>query len=136
MGTAILLLAGCGGGTTGPSSIEPNYVLQTLNESALPYEHEGLGCCVYLSGSLKLIEGEYAVAITARNRNTSVVFTATEWGKYTRQVSALSFAPDSFKVAPMLMDVGTVSGSSVSVLFGGEGHGSPDQFLGYFTVAH
>jgi len=130
---ALATLTGCGEDVAGPEAIEGVYALRRLNGAPLPYDHEGLGCCTYLDGTLRLEGGGYAVSLTARNRNTSLVFTAMEWGKYAHEVSSLTFAPDSFVVAPLGLDVGTVSTDSVRVAFGGEGPGSPDQFQGLFV---
>ncbi len=126
-------LAGCGADVSGPEAVEGIYALRQLNAAELPYDHEGLGCCTYLDGALRLDGGGYELSIQARNRNTGLVFTATEWGTYTGQVSTLAFAPDSFAVEPIGLDAGTVSADSVRVTFGGEGPGSPDQFRGLFV---
>jgi hypothetical protein len=124
-------VAGCG--STQPTPVADVYALQTLNESALPYDHGGLGCCTYLNGELQLLEGRYAASLTARNRNTGVVFTAIEWGKYTDQFSTLKFVADSFRVAPLGLDVGVPDGGGLRVAFGGEGPGSADQFHAWFV---
>jgi hypothetical protein len=129
----VVALAGCG--TTDPSPIEDEYVLQTLNQSTLPYDHAGLGCCTYLSGGLELVDGRYAAFITARNRNTQAVFTATEQGTYAQQGTTITFARDGFTVQPLLLDVGVVSDNRITVSFGGEGPGSPDQFHAVFVKA-
>jgi hypothetical protein len=123
----------CGNDASGPSAIEGVYTLRRLNDEPLPYDHEGLGCCTYLGGTLDLEAGSYAAALTARTRNTSLVFTAMEWGTYTLQASSLTFAPDSADVSPLLLDVGTVSGDTLRVAFGGEGPGSADQFHAVFV---
>jgi hypothetical protein len=125
---AACALAACGNDASGPSAVEGVYTLRRLNDEPLPYDHAGLGCCTYLAGTLDLEGGSYAVALTARNRNTGVVFTAMEWGTYTLRSSSLAFALDSVAVAPLLLDVGTVSADTLRVAFGGEGPGSPDQF--------
>ena len=124
----LAVVAACGSNTSGPSAIEGRYTLLELNETPLPYDHEGLGCCTYLSGTLELDAGRYAAALTARNRNTTQVFTALEWGSYVRRGAAVTFSPESVSVAGLLFDAGTLSGDTLRVLFGGEGHGSPDQF--------
>jgi hypothetical protein len=126
-------LAACGNDASGPSAVDGVYTLRRLNDEALPYDHEGLGCCTYLSGTLDLEAGSYAAALTARNRNTGLVFTATEWGTYTRRASSLTFAPDSVDVTPLILDAGTVSGDTLRVAFGGEGPGSPDQFQAVYV---
>lgn len=130
---ALAAMAGCGSGATEPVPLVEVYALQTLNESALPYDHEGLGCCTYLNGALQLQPGRYTASITARNRNTGVVFTATEWGKFTEQLATLAFVTDSFRVEPLGLDVGVRSVEALRVAFGGEGHGSPDQFHALFV---
>lgn len=121
-------LVACGNDPSGPSSVEGVYALHRLNDEPLPYDHEGLGCCTYLSGTLDLEAGSYTAALTARNRNTGLVFTATEWGTYQQRASSLTFALDSVDVTPLGLDAGTVSGDTLRVAFGGEGPGSPDQF--------
>jgi hypothetical protein len=130
-GWALAALVACSSGTQ-PVSVEGTFALQTLNEAARPYDHEGLGCCTYLSGELRLGPGRYAVSLTARNRNTQVVFTSREWGRYTGPASALTFARDSFAVFPLGLDVGTLAGSDVRVAFGGEA-GSSDQARAVFA---
>lgn len=134
-GLALLLAALVGCGSSSGSAGEVAYTLRLLNGAELPYDHEGLGCCTYLGGTLGLEDGGYTVGLTARNRNTSEVFTAIEWGGYQQQGTALSFASDSFVVAPIGLDAATVSGDSLRVRFGGEGPGSPDQFEGLFVRA-
>ncbi|MBA3497219.1 MAG: hypothetical protein M3Q93_07500 [Gemmatimonadota bacterium] len=127
-------LVACGGGdTAGPGVVEGSYTLRQLNDAALPYDHDGQGCCTYLAGTLLLDAAGYEFSLQSRNRNTALVFTATEWGKYAPQGSTVAFTADSFAEAPLGLDLGTVSGDSVRVLFGGEGPGSPDQFSGLFV---
>jgi hypothetical protein len=125
---AATAFAACGDDASGPSAIEGIYTLHRLNDEPLPYDHGGLGCCTYLGGTLDLEAGSYAAALTVRNRNTDLVFTATEWGTYERQAFSLTFAPDSVDITPLILDAGTVSGDTLRVAFGGEGPGSPDQF--------
>jgi hypothetical protein len=125
---ALAALAACGDDVSGPGAIEGVFALRRLNQEPLPYDHEGLGCCTYLSGTLDLERDGYAASLTARNRNTGLVFTAMEWGTYTRRASSLTFALDSVVVAPLLLDAGTVSADTLRVTFGGEGPGSADQF--------
>ena len=126
-------LAACGDNPSGPRPVEGIHTLHRLNDAPLPYDHEGLGCCTYLGGTLDLEAGSYAATLTARNRNTSLVFTATEWGTYTRRVSSLTFAPDSVDVTPLILDAGTVSADTLRVAFGIEGPGPPDQFHAVFV---
>jgi hypothetical protein len=126
-------LGACGDDASGPSTVEGVYTLRRLNEEPLPYDDEGLGCCIYLAGTLDLEGGSYAAALTARNRNTGLVFTAMEWGTYTLGASSLAFAWDSVAVAPLLLDAGTVSADTLRVTFGGEGPGSPDQFRALYV---
>ena len=80
----LVALAACGDAPSNPGPLAASYTLRQLNDSTLPYDHEGLGCCTYLSGDLELDDGAYAIGLTARNRNTGVVFTAREWGTYVR----------------------------------------------------
>ena len=129
----LVALTACGDDVSGPSDIEGVYQLRLLNGEQLPYDHEGLGCCTYLSGTFRLEGGGYELSITSRNRNTDLVFTATEWGTYVHQAASLMFAPDSADVAPLLLDVATISTDSLRVAFGGEGPGSPDQFQSLFV---
>jgi hypothetical protein len=112
---------------------EGQYTLRQLNATPLPYDHEGLGCCTYLSGTLDLEDGEYRMSITARNRNNGLVFSPTEWGDYALRGTSVTFAPDSFAVQGFLLDVGTASGDSIRVALGGEGPGAPDQFQALFV---
>lgn len=128
-----MLLIACDNDTPGPNGPEGVYALQELNGQPLPYDHEGLGCCTYLSGTVELDRGRYAATLTARNRNTTVVFTANEWGTYTQGASSLTFSLDSFAVAPLGFDRGTLSADTLRLAFGGEGPGSPDQFHGLYV---
>jgi hypothetical protein len=125
---ACLLILGCGD-VAGPGEAEGVFELRRLNDQELPYDHDGLGCCTYLAGKMTLAsDGKYTMELTARNRNTGVVFTATEWGQFTHEQGAMAFAFAGYSVAGLLCDVGALSGDSLTVYFGGEGHGSPDQF--------
>lgn len=126
-------LTACGDDPSGPNPVEGSYTLHQLNDEPLPYDHGGLGCCTYLSGTLDLEAGSYVATLTARNRNTALVFTATEWGTYQRQTSSLAFALDSVDITPLGLDAGTISGDTLRVAFGGEGPGSPDQFHAVFV---
>lgn len=136
IGAAWFLAAavGCGSGPTEPVPAPGRYLLATLNEAALPYDHEGLGCCTYLSGELVLERSKYTASITARNRNTGLVFTASEWGAWTAQGLELSFAPEGYAVAPLGLDAGVAGGGEIRLTFGGEGPGSPDQFRARFAL--
>jgi hypothetical protein len=134
----VILVAGtaaCGDGPGDPGLPVSVYSLRQLNDSTLPYDHEGLGCCTYLSGQLELDAQDYAISLTARNRNTGETFTAKEWGSYAANGAALTFARDSFLIIGFALDVATVSGDSLRVAFGGEGPGSPDQFDALFVRA-
>jgi hypothetical protein len=126
--------AGCGSGPTEPATITGRYVLTTLNETALPYDHEGLGCCTYLSGELLLEAGDYTASITARNRNTGLVFVASEWGAWSARGLVLSFTPQGFAAAPLGLDAGAAGDGEIRLTFGGEGPGSPDQFRAKFAL--
>jgi hypothetical protein len=86
---AFATLVGCGDDVSGPVAIEGAYQLHLLNGELLPYDHQGLGCCTYLSGAFRLERPGYEFSITARNRNTHQVFAATEWGTYRRIASSL-----------------------------------------------
>jgi hypothetical protein len=130
---AASVLTACGDDASGPNTVEGSYTLHRLNDEPLPYDHEGLGCCTYLSGTLDLGAGSYVAALTARNRNTGLVFTATEWGTYQRETSSLAFLLDSVDITPLGLDAGTISGDTLRVAFGGEGPGSPDQFHAVFV---
>jgi hypothetical protein len=131
----LAILAACSNDAPGPTPSEGAYALHELNGTPLPYDHDGLGCCTYLDGTLEMEGGRYAAAVTARNRNTSLVFTAMEWGTYGRRESALTFSPESVAVAPLLLDAGTLSGDTLRVAFGGEGPGSADQFQALYVLA-
>jgi hypothetical protein len=130
---ALVILAACGGEPSDPGPLAASYTLRQLNDSLLPYDHEGLGCCTYLSGDLELDGGAYTMGLMAHNRNTGVIFTAREWGTYVRAGSRVTFARDSFQIVPFLLDVATLSGDTLRVAFGGEGPGSPDQFRAVFV---
>lgn len=132
-GGILAMLASCGNDVPGPSALEGVYTLHHLNGAPLPYDHAGLGCCTYLEGKLELGGGRYAAALTARNRNTSQVFTAVEWGIVVHRESSLTFSPESVAVTPLLLDAGTVSADSLRVTFGGEGPGSADQFQALYV---
>lgn len=80
LGIALAILVGCGGDFTGPGSVEGSFTLSTLNESSLPYDQNGLGCCIYLGGSLDFQGHGYTIGISARNRNNGLEFTAVEGG--------------------------------------------------------
>jgi len=126
-----ILFAGCGSGPSEPSG-DREFVLESLNESSLPYDHEGLGCCIYLSGSLQLQGNDYSVSITARNRNNNQVFTVREWGSFIETAAQVTFVPEGFEIQPLMLDVATVGNGRIRVSFGGEGPGSPDQFRAVF----
>jgi hypothetical protein len=131
---ALVGLLACGDDAAGPSADDGVYALRQLNGSPLPYDHEGLGCCIYLSGGLELDRGHYEIGVTFENRNNGQVATIREWGTYTRPGPArLGFARDSFLLAPFLMDVATVSLDTIRVAWGGEGPGSPDQFQALYV---
>ena len=130
LATAILF-AGCGTGPSEPGG-DREFILESLNESSLPYDHEGLGCCIYLGGSLQLQGNDYTVSITARNRNNNLVFTVREWGSFTEAAAQVTFVPEGFEIQPLLLDVATVANGRIRVSFGGEGPGSPDQFRAVF----
>ena len=120
-------------GESGPVVFtEGTFELRELNGSSLPYDHEGLGCCTYLDGSLELNNGAYVLEVTARNRNTGVVFTAREAGSFTQEDGTLTFVRESFEIQPLLLGQAAVSGQLITLSFGGEGPGSPDQFRAVF----
>lgn len=130
----VLGLLACGDDPTAPSSADGLWSLRRLNGAPLPYDHEGLGCCNYLSGSMELTRGRYDAGITFANRITGQVASVVEWGTYAQpSPSRIVFARDSFVLAPMLMDVATVSADTIRVAWGGEGPGSPDQFQALYV---
>ena len=131
----LVVAAACGDGPSDPGPSAGVFALRQINDSTLPYDHEGLGCCTYLNGELRLDAPEYTIALTARNRNTGQIFTAQEWGSYVADGASLTFTRDSFAVIGFALDVATVSGDSLRVAYGGEGPGSPDQFHGLFVRA-
>ena len=135
LGILLVAAAACGDGPSDPGVTTGVFPLRQINDSTLPYDHEGLGCCTYLSGEFRLDVTGYTVALTARNRNTGQVFTAQEWGSYLAAGRSLTFSPDSFVVIGFALDVATLSGDSLRVSYGGEGPGSPDQFDGLFVRA-
>ncbi len=122
----------CNGAVSGPGDIEGSYELRRLNGEPLPYDHEGLGCCTYLSGELLLEDGDYEISLTARNRNTTLVSTFTEEGEYARLATGLAFTPGPV-VSPFGLATGTVTPDTVRLSFGGEGPGSSDQFQAVFV---
>ena len=118
----------------GPSpEVDGAYALSNLNGFTLPYDHEGLGCCTYLDGGLALDDFHYTAWLTARNRNTGLVFTVSEQGTFDLTGSTITFTRVSFQVQPLLLSSATVSGNLITLLFGGEGPGAPDQFVGVFV---
>ena len=124
---ATLFLVACE--SQGPSDpLDGNYLLSSINGQSLPYDHEGLGCCTYLSGRFELNAGSYSFFLTARNRNTGEVFTVSETGSFTRTGTGLVFTRQSYEIQPLLHGTGTQAGHSLTVGAGGEGPGSPDQF--------
>jgi hypothetical protein len=130
---AVLLLA-CSSDPGSPGPTMGRYTLRQLNGSPLPYDHGGLGCCIYRSGELGLLGGEYEAAITAENRNNGLVFTVREWGTYVPRLgSRIAFATDSFAIQPLILDTARVAADTIRVGFGGEGPGSPDQFQALFV---
>jgi hypothetical protein len=131
----VLALSGpaCGEGIAGPKLPAGRYDLRQLNGSPLPYDHEGLGCCIYLEGFLQLGGEAYRISLTARNRNNGLVFSLMEWGRHSVELPRLTFDPDSFAVQGFLLDTATVLPDSIRVAFGGEGPGSPDQFQALFV---
>jgi hypothetical protein len=115
--------------TQGPSDpLDGSYLLTSINGQSLPYDHEGLGCCTYLSGRFELDAGSYSFFLTARNRNTGEVFTVSETGSFIRAGEGLTFTRQSYEIQPLLHGTGTQAGHSLTVGAGGEGPGSPDQF--------
>jgi hypothetical protein len=131
-GIAIALGAALACSDVGPESVEGSYALESLNDSPLPYDNEGLGCCWYLAGTLTLTTSDYTISITARNFGSADPFAVTEWGTYTRAGATLTFAPDSFDMVPLLLSPATASGDAIELGLGGEGPGEPDQFQARF----
>lgn len=128
----LALVAAACGDATAPEPTDGTYVLTSLNGAPLPYDHEGLGCCTYLSGTLTLEHPHYEMRITARNRNTGEVFTAGEHGTCTHEQMGLRFMREGHMVQPMGLTTATMSGDRIELAFGGEGPGSPDQFHAVF----
>ena len=129
----VLAITAACGDTLGPDEISGVYDLRKMNGRPMPYDHEGLGCCTYLNGALKLESRRYVISITARNRNNGIVTTATEWGQFQLQTTHVVFERDSFDVAPFLLDTALIQQDTISMAFGGEGPGSPDQFDASFV---
>jgi hypothetical protein len=116
-----------------PDSIAGVYSLRTLNGAELPYDNDGFGCCWYLAGGLTLALGQYTISLTARNFGGTDPFTATEWGAYASSGATVTFAPDSFDFAPLLLSPATASGDTIALGLGGEGPDAPDQFQARFV---
>jgi hypothetical protein len=131
---ACIGIGACGTDTVSPEDVPGVYELHQMNGSPMPYDYQKLGCCTYLSGVIDIRTGSYNAGLTARNRNTGLVFTAEEWGEVEIDGSALTFQSDSFDIAPFLFAVGKISRDSILVAFGGEGPGDPDQFIGLFVA--
>jgi hypothetical protein len=128
-------MTACGGGPSDPTTPANDYTLRQINDSTLPYDHEGLGCCTYLGGELSFDGPNYAMSVTAFNRNTGETFTPREWGKWVGSGSSISFTRDSFFIIGFSLDVAHLSGDTLRVNFGDEGPGSPGQFHGLFVRA-
>ena len=124
-----VLLGQPGCDSQAPSDPQPDggFTLTRINDAPLPYDHEGLGCCTYLSGEFEFASGTYSVSLTARNRNTGVTFTASEIGTFTRSGNVVTFTRSSYVVQPFLLSDAMLSEDSFTVGVGGEGPGTPDQ---------
>ena len=129
---ALGCLLGCGGGSTGPSTVEGTYRLVELNGQVLPYDHV-IGCCIYTDGSLLLRSEGYEASITFRNKNTQSVFTVGERGTYSVSGESIAFGPISGDNLPLSLYGGQVDGRSIRVMLGGDGPGAADQFRALFT---
>jgi hypothetical protein len=128
-------ISACGGDPSDPTTPANDYTLRQINDSTLPYDHEGLGCCTYLGGDLSFEGPNYAMSITALTRNIGETFTAREWGRWVGSGSSISFTRDSFFIIGFSLDVAHLSGDTLRVNFGDEGPGSPGQFRGLFVRA-
>lgn len=131
LATALALLALACGDTTAPSG---TYALTSLNGSALPYNDVN-GCCIYDAATLAFEGATYTATMTFRNHNVAGTFSVTESGTWAADSSGVvtftrvsSDPPD----LGFLFDTGTVHGKTLTVKFGGEGPGSPDQFSATF----
>lgn len=129
---ALALAFGCSD-VDGPSTLDGEYMLSQLNGATLPYDHEGLGCCTYLDGRLELGDSHYNAWISARNRNTSVVFTASEQGTFEQNGNTITFTRVSFHEQPLLLSSGTILEGVITLRLGGDGPGAPDQFEAVFV---
>ena len=120
---------GCGDGdSTAPNdngSAEGTYTLVQLGGKSLPADV--WGCCVTLSGSLRLEAGHYNLSDTQRNKNNGIQFTVTEQGTYSISGTTITFVRTGGDPFPFLLAPGTISGRTITVKMGGEGPGSPDQ---------
>ncbi len=104
---------------------EGTYTLVQLGGKSLPADV--WGCCVTLSGSLRLEDGRYDISDTQRNKNNGIQFTVTEQGTYSIAGTTITFVRTGGDPFPFLLAPGTVSGRIITVKMGGEGPGSPDQ---------
>ena len=126
---AALILGTSGCGTEpGDTQLEGEFLLVRINEQSLPYDHEGLGCCTYLSGRFEFTDNQYSGSITARNRNNGLVFDMSETGTWTRSGNVVTFTRLTWEVQPLLLSEADLSEDTFTVGVGGEGPGSPDQF--------
>lgn len=130
---AMMALAFACSDVDGPSTVDGEYMLSQLNGATLPYDHEGLGCCMYLDGRLELGDSHYTAWITAQNRNTSLVFTASEQGTFEQDGNTITFTRVSFHEQPLLLSSGTIRQGVITLWLGGEGPGAPDQFEAVFV---
>ncbi len=138
-GLLIVLLASfvwsCDGDGTGPTTLEGTYSLVAENDVPLPSDQgEPDGCCLTLSGSLRLTPGTYDLRTSHRNKNNGIVFDNSEQGTYILEGRTLSFTRTGGSGEfPYLLGPGTVSAdnSTVTLLYGDEGPGS-DQIRATF----
>lgn len=122
---AALLAAACSDPVTA-GSVQGTYDLASLNGQPLPYD-PGLGCCIYLSGRLILTEDVFEISITSRNKNNQIVSAVTGSGTFAVAGTALTFQQSKGDIAFSLHNA-RVSGSTITLAFGGDGPGAADQF--------
>lgn len=120
-------LCACGDGATAPQG---TYHLIALKEQPLPYD-DPLGCCVYTGGTLVLEAGNYEIAITFRNKNSSIVSTFREQGSYHLTGTDVEFQPTGGD-APMHLYNARLEGDVIRLAMGGDGPGAADQYSAVF----
>ena len=129
---AIVLALGafpaCGGGEGG---LEAVYLMIELNGQPLPHD-PGIGCCVYTSGSLTLVGGNYTASVTLQDRVSSMLSIVTEQGTYSVNGAAVAFQRISGGTFNFNLSGGLVTGRIIRVQLGGSSPGAGDQLPSAF----